>query len=117
MLLYLLIEILFSDAVVTSLKEINAIVKKKVLSTTGKEQDGPSLMRTAFKLDNPVIKLNSMSTQSEKDEQQGYCDLFTGAMEALRNPMSRDNIEISKEDAIRKLLFVSMLMYKICPIP
>ena len=67
-------------------------------------------------MDGPVIPLNSLSTQSEKDEQQGYCDLFTGAMEAFRNPMSHENIELSKEDAIRKLLFVSLLMYRICPI-
>lgn len=107
----------YSDALITSLKEINIIVKEKVRIETGKEQDGPSLMRTAFKLDNPIIKLNPLITQSEKDEQQGYCDLFTGAMEALRNPMSHSNIEISKEDAIRKLFFVSMLMHKICPTP
>lgn len=105
----------YSDAVVTSLKEINVIVKEKVRASTGKEQDGPSLMRTAFKLEGPIIRLNSLSTQTEKDEQQGYCDLFAGAMEALRNPMSHENIELSNEDAIRKLLFVSLLMYKICP--
>jgi uncharacterized protein (TIGR02391 family) len=106
----------YSDALITSLKEINVIVKEKVRVATGKEQDGPSLMRTAFKLENPVIKLNSLTTQSEKDEQQGYCDLFAGAMEALRNPLSHSNIEITKEDAIHKLFFVSMLMHKICPI-
>ena len=35
-----------------------------------------------------------MAMQSEKDEQQGYCDLFAGAMEAFRNPMSHENIEL-----------------------
>ena len=105
----------YSDALVTTLKEINVIVKERVRAVTGKEQDGPSLMRTAFKLDNPVIRLNSLKTQSEKDEQQGYCDLFAGAMEALRNPMSHSNIEITREEAIHKLFFVSMLMDKICP--
>lgn len=105
----------YSDALITALKEINVIVKEKVQVATGKEQDGPSLMRTAFKLDNPVIKLNSLTTQSEKDEQQGYCDLFAGAMEALRNPMSHSNIEITKDEAIHKLFFVSMLLHKICP--
>lgn len=105
----------YSDALITTLKEINVLVKERVRVATRKEQDGSSLMRTAFKPDNPVIKLNSLATQSEKDEQQGYCDLFAGAMEALRNPMSHSNIEITKEDAIHKLFFVSMLMYKICP--
>ena len=105
----------YSDALITVLKEINVIVKEKVRVAVGKEEDGPSLMRTAFKRENPVIKLNSLTTISEKDEQQGYCDLFTGAMEALRNPMSHSNMEITKEDAIHKLFFVSMLMYKISP--
>lgn len=106
----------YSDALVTALKEINVIVKDKVKSVTGKELDGPSLMRTAFKVDNPILKFNLLSSQSEKDEQQGYCDLFTGAMEALRNPMSHANIKITKEDAIHKLFFVSMLMNKLCSV-
>lgn len=38
----------YSDAVLTAVKEINIIVKEKVLLATGKEQDGASLMRTAF---------------------------------------------------------------------
>ena len=105
----------YSDALITALKEVNVIVKKKVRMETGKEQDGPSLMRTAFNVDNPVIKLNSLSSISETDEQRGYSNLFAGAMEALRNPMSHANIEITKEDALRKLYFVSMLMYKLYP--
>lgn len=105
----------YSDALITALKEINVIVKEIVREAIGKEEDGPSLMRTAFKRDNPVIKLNSLTTISDKDEQQGYCDLFAGAMEALRNPLSHSNIEITKEDAIHKLFFVSMLMHKLCP--
>ncbi|MBQ9174339.1 MAG: TIGR02391 family protein [Bacteroidales bacterium] len=106
----------YSDALIVALKEISVIVKERVIKATGKERDGSDLMRTAFKVDSPVIKLNSLSSKSEKDEQQGYCDLFAGAMEALRNPMSHANIQISKEESIHKLFFVSMLMYKLCPV-
>ena len=39
--------------------------------------------------------------------------MFAGAMDALRNPKSHQNIIIAKEDAMRRLIFASMLMYKI----
>ena len=43
----------------------------------------------------------------------GYMFMLAGAMAAIRNPKAHENMEITKEDAIRKLHFASMLMYKI----
>jgi hypothetical protein len=39
--------------------------------------------------------------------------MFAGGMSAIRNPKAHDNIEIDKNDALRKLYFASMLMYKL----
>ena len=39
--------------------------------------------------------------------------MFTGAMSAIRNPKAHENMTISKDDAVRKLMFASMLMYKL----
>ena len=39
--------------------------------------------------------------------------MLAGAMSALRNPKAHANIPIEQEDAMRRLIFASMLMYKI----
>lgn len=39
--------------------------------------------------------------------------MLAGAMSALRNPKAHANITITKDDAMRRLMFASMLMYKI----
>lgn len=38
--------------------------------------------------------------------------LFAGAMAALRNPKAHENIELEKKDCMRRLIFASMLMFK-----
>lgn len=39
--------------------------------------------------------------------------MLAGAMSALRNPKAHANIQIERDDAMRCLIFASMLMYKI----
>jgi len=39
--------------------------------------------------------------------------MFSVAISAIRNPKAHENITISKDDAIRKLMLASMLMYKL----
>ena len=34
-------------------------------------------------------------------------------MAALRNPKSHENIELEKDDSMRRMIFASMLMFKI----
>ena len=45
--------------------------------------------------------------------QKGFMEMLAGAMSALRNPKAHANIPIEQEDAMRRLIFASMLMYKI----
>ena len=40
-------------------------------------------------------------------------DIFAGAMKGIRNPNAHENTKIYRDDAIRKLMFASLLMYKI----
>ena len=61
----------------------------------------------------PVIEAADRSTQTGRDIHTGTRFLFAGAMAALRNPKSHKNIEIEKEDCMRRLIFASMLMFKI----
>ena len=62
---------------------------------------------------NPIIKLGDISTETGTNIQQGYMEMFAGAMIGIRNPQAHNNLLITKDNAIRELHFASMLMYKI----
>ncbi len=103
----------YADAVEAAFKEINTRVKKIYKDRTSVEKDGAKLMQTAFSVQNPIIKLGDISTETGSNIQQGYMEMFTGAMIGIRNPQAHNNLLITKDNAIRELHFASMLMYKI----
>lgn len=108
---------LFAVSVEAAFKELNVQVKariKKEFPEVGIEKDGVSLMQTVFSPNNPMLKVESeIESTSGRDTQMGYMNMFMGAISAIRNPKAHANMRISKDDAIRKLYFASMLMYKL----
>jgi uncharacterized protein (TIGR02391 family) len=92
----------YRDAILRALVEVNNFVKTK----TGLELDGKALMSQAFRIDNPVIRLNELKTQSERDEQEGFMFLFMGAMVGIRNPKAHDNI--IQTDPLRTLEYLAL---------
>jgi hypothetical protein len=64
----------YAKAIEEGFKYINKLVRRRTRLTG----DGTGLMRTAFSANQPFLKLNAQRTQSEKDEQQGYMDIFAG---------------------------------------
>ncbi len=103
----------YADAVESTLKEINSCVKDIVRRKTGDELDGAPLMRTAFSPKNPIIVLDDLSTESGKNIQQGYMEIFSGAIIGIRNPKAHNNINITENRAKHFIYLASLLMYKI----
>ena len=73
--------------------------------------DGQKLMNRVFGDKNPVLVAGDMATETGKDIQAGTRYMFAGAMAALRNPKSHENITLRREDCMRRLIFARMLMY------
>lgn len=104
----------YADAVEGAFKELNNAVKAKTRQKLDRELDGQKLMQCVFSSEKPILLVeDDLESQTNNDTQQGYMMMFSGAMSAIRNPKAHENMEISKEDAIRKLMFASMLMYKL----
>lgn len=103
----------YADAVEAACKAINSKVRSIVKEKTGEEHDGAKLMQKAFSVDNPIIRLTPGRTVSDQDTQKGYMQIFAGVMTGIRNPKAHDNEIISSEDALRKLMMLSILMYKL----
>ena len=95
------------------LKEINGVVKTRNKEHTGKELDGADLMQRTFFPNTPVIAQADLSTESGKNEQQGYMDIFAGTMTRIRNPNAHENVVIEKKKTIHLLHLANLLMYKL----
>lgn len=103
----------YADAIESSLKEINSTVKKIVKTKTGEELDGAKLMQKALSVQNPVIKLDDLTTESGRNVQSGFIQIFGGVMTGIRNPKAHENLETDIDEAVRLLCFCGELMDKI----
>ena len=103
----------YADAVESALKALNVHVKKIYKTKTGEELDGVPLMRKAFAHTSPIIQLGDLAEQTGRNIQQGYMDLFAGAIAGIRNPKAHDNIIIDEARAIHHLFLASLLFYKL----
>jgi uncharacterized protein (TIGR02391 family) len=103
----------YADSVESSFKEINDIIKNIAIRNGGREQDGSSLMTTAFSLANPIIRLTPLISETDKNIQQGYMQIFSGAMVGIRNPKAHGNLHPDKKRTLHLLSLASLLMYKI----
>ena len=85
----------------------NRVKEKSVLN----DKDGADLMRMAFSANSPVLALNSFQSQSEKNEQQGYMEIFAGTMIGIRNPRVHEHtLEDEPEVALELLVLANHLM-------
>ena len=101
----------YADAVEAVMKALNIEVRKIAKARGAPEMDGAQLMHSAFSPGKPVIVLGNLSTQSGRDTQQGFMEMFAGAMSAIRNPKTHDNVVISPERAIHLLFVASTLWF------
>lgn len=103
----------FGDAVEACFKEVNDAVKRLHFEATGKEIDGSGLMTNAFSPARPSVRLTAMSTQSERDEQQGYMQIYAGSMTGIRNPKAHANLTPSPRKTLHLVALASLLMHRL----
>lgn len=106
----------YADAAVNAFIEINDRVKqiyKRLSHNTDKILDGQALMNKVFSKEDTLLDICDRTVESGEDIHEGTRFMLAGAMAALRNPKAHANITISAEEAMRRLMFASMLMYLI----
>ena len=111
-------EKLFKDghharAVEEAFKLVDNNVKKKAgLQQT--DFTGAKLMQKVFSLNNPILKLNEGKSVSEKDEQLGYMQIFSGCMTGIRNPRAHESDwEDTEGRALQLLGFANHLIERV----
>jgi len=114
--LYNLIKKLFQDghhayAIEEAFKFLNNLVKNV---SNMPDLDGSSLMTNVFSPTKPVLKLNGMQSQSEKNEQLGYMQILQGVMTGIRNPRAHESEwEDSEERALQLLSLANHLVIRV----
>jgi uncharacterized protein (TIGR02391 family) len=86
------------------------LLDNKVKEVSGIQDSGYKLMMAAFNETNPKIKLNGLSTGSDKDEQMGFRYIFAGSMSAIRNPRGHDIRADPIDLCLDHLSFASVLI-------
>lgn len=95
----------YANAIVDGVITLNDLVRKK----TGLELDGVPLMQKAFSKNNPLLKFNPLADDSDRNEQQGFMEWFTGTVTGLRNPRAHKIIKDDPEMALEFIAFISLL--------
>lgn len=72
--------------------------------------DGDSLVTRAFSPTNPMIKVNDLRTDSDRNEQKGTMQILQGMYSAFRNPINHSMLNISENECIRKLIFIDTML-------
>ena len=101
----------FTDAVEAAFKCLANAVKER---SGNYERDGADLMRHVFGAQSPLLKFSSLRSQSEKDEHNGYRDIFAGVMTGIRNPRAHEHaIKDNPAVALELLTMANHLMRKL----
>lgn len=64
-------------------------VAERIRQLSDLSGDGADLVNKAFRGQQPVLILKSLSTESEKSEQKGFVNLLIGLFGAVRNPLAQ----------------------------
>ena len=71
-------------------------------------------MSTVFSDKNPVIKVNSLATTADNDEQAGYRFIAMGAMRWWRNGTSHGNSDtMPYHVALARIICISSLLHRL----
>lgn len=70
--------------------EAYKLIDREVATLAKISESGVKLMMKAFSEQNPIIQLTEMKSTSDKDEQEGYKFIFSGAVMAIRNPRGHE---------------------------
>lgn len=97
----------YARSVEEAFKCLNNYIKDR----TKCSQDGGSLMKNVFSLNGPKLKLNRMVSASEKDEQLGYMEIYSGCMTGIRNPRAHEHRhKDAPEVALELIVWANHLM-------
>jgi len=102
----------YFHAVFEAVKSIAEEIRKK----TELNIDGAELVERAFSVSNPLIRINSLQTETEQSEQKGFSNLIKGVFGMFRNTIAHSPKivwTITEEDALDIMTTISLIHKKL----
>lgn len=96
----------YSHAILDAIHYLSDVLREKA----GVDGDGQALVGKALGGQAPVLRVNRLQTESERDIQKGLEQLLRGLYLGIRNPRSHEQIEDSKDTADAIIYFINYLV-------
>lgn len=96
----------YKGAILDGMQTITDVLREK----SAVDGDGGALVGQALGGENPRIRLNALSTQSEKDFQRGFEHIIRGLYLAVRNPRTHEAKNDDRKTADAILIFVDYVL-------
>lgn len=96
--------------------EATKSVAEKIRQTTGLTEDGSELVDKAFSIRDPKIKINNLTTETERSEHKGFANLIKGVFGMFRNTTAHSpkiTWGINEQDALDILSTISLIHRKL----
>ena len=102
----------YFHSVFEAVKSIAQVIREK----TGLTDDGSELIDKAFSITNPLIKINSLISETEESEHKGFANLIKGVFGMFRNTTAHAPKviwSIEEADALDILTTISLIHRKL----
>jgi len=88
---------------------------QRVRDMTGIHMDGAALVDRVLSLDQPILAMNTLQTETEKSQHKGFAALLKGCFGAIRNPLAHEPKILwqGEDDAADYLSLISLLHRKL----
>ncbi|WP_299769929.1 TIGR02391 family protein [uncultured Pseudoteredinibacter sp.] len=98
------------EAVLNSVTAIFDLIRDR----SGVAEDGDRLIGQVFSINEPILILSEIESESGKNDQKGFMQIFKGAYQGIRNPKAHTlNHDLNEMKVAQYLVFASMLARRV----
>lgn len=98
------------DAVLNAIIAVFDLIRER----TGQSIDGQRLITETFSLERPQLVFSEITTESGRNDQKGFLDIFKGAFIGIRNTKAHSlHHDLDKTKAAQYLIFASLLARRV----
>lgn len=100
----------YREAVLNAIVAVFDLIRER----TGLDLDGVNLVETAFSLGRARLILSELATESGRNDQKGFMQIFSGAYLGIRNPKAHSLAhDLDETKAAQYLVFASLLARRV----
>lgn len=89
---------------------------QRIRDMSGLDFDGAELVNIAFSVKTPILGINDLKSETDKNEQKGFSNMLVGLFGAIRNPIAhvpKSYWVLSEQDALDILSTISFVHRKL----